>query len=49
MSKYRIGNYDTGEPRFKYFKRWKHFKSKYRKIRETMWIANSYKFWCNVD
>jgi len=43
MSKYRIGNYDTGEPKFIYLKRWKHFKNKFRLIRIKMFIAQSYK------
>lgn len=42
MSKYRIGNYPTGEQKFKYFKRWKHFKNQFP-IREKLFIAQSYK------
>lgn len=41
MSKWRNGNYDTGEPRHKYFRKTKHhYKSLIRKI---MWIAQGYK------
>lgn len=41
MSKFRIGNYPTGETRFMYFRKTKHH---YRTlIRKKMWIANSIK------
>lgn len=41
MSKYRIGNYDTGEPKYVYFRKTKHhYKLLIRKI---MWLASCYK------
>lgn len=46
MSKYRKGNYDTGEPKFIYLKRHKHFpntKTAIGKLRQKLWIVK-----CNV-
>jgi len=39
MSKYRIGNYDTGEPKFCYLRRWHHQRFPTRKFRKVIWIA----------
>ena len=46
MSKYRKGNYDTGEPRYIYLKIWKHMPERCPRlalIRRKMWLAQSYK------
>lgn len=41
MSKYRRGNYPTGEPKFCYFRKTKHH---YRtRMRKVMWIAKCIK------
>lgn len=45
MSRLRVGNYPTGEPKHMYFKIHRHYPSfsKYGKIRLRMWIAQYYK------